>query len=407
MADKLLSSTSITVGSRYTGNFNTDFIVRDVEKKMYLLEPSSYPLFSYLFLQKKKSVQTANYLTKHEWGEDELLPASDTLSAAATGGGATMTITPAEPALFRLGTKIRFEETDETGTVTTWSATTPTVTKDSGTWTSVSNGTRIILMGEAYSEVQAPTQYVKTSKVMFYNYCQIFSKLVSFSERMIMSTMNGGTYNGNDWDAEMEKKAKEMKRDIELAFWFNGAAALATTNGVNTTHTAGILSQIYDRGGLYQPYTGAIEEDAWDNFLSKKKIGSNKVTAFAGLDAAANLEKVVKARYSNIGMVRKYGAIEPQGDALSVMQYFGFGLEVDIIRVPLWEGKYSKYVVLLDDDFVKLQHAAPDDKGSRKMRTEQLVKADGTPLKEAQLKADVGVDIINAKTAQVLYPSAT
>jgi hypothetical protein len=402
MSDKLVLGNTFTQGTRYSGNFNTDFLVRDVEDKIYLIDPSNYPLFQYLFLQKSKSVMVGNAFTKHEWGEDELVADDDTLASAGSGGSTTMTIVPNDTALFRLGTCVRFEETDETGTVTAISPNI-VVTRDSGNWTSVSANTRVLLLGEGYSEIQAPTGYVKTSKAMFYNYCQIFSKLVSFSERAVMASKNGGIYGGNDWDTEMTKKGKEMKRDIENAFWFNGDAYYTASSGVVTTKTAGVLKQIEARGGFMQPYTTAITEDSWDNFLKRKTLGSNVVTAFAGYDASADLEKIVKARYSNIGMVKKYGAIENDGESLEVIPYYAFGKRIDIIRVPLWKGKYSGHVVLLDDNYVKLQHAGNDDKGSRKMRTEQLVKADGTPLKEAQFKADVGVDIINAKTCQIMY----
>jgi len=401
---KLLSSTTLSQGTRYTGAFNTDFIVRDVENKMYLIEPYNYPLFQYLFLQKNKSIQTGHPLTKHEWPEDELIPALDTMSAAGTGGSTTMTVTPTEISLYRVGTKIRFEETDETGRVTSIDTSTFVATRDSGNWTNVSNGTNIHLIGEAYTEAQAPTSFVKTSKVMMYNYCQIFSKFVSMSERAVMASMNGGLYGGNDWEYEMDKKAKEIKRDIELAFWFNGSALASSSSNIYTTQTAGVIQQIVDGGGLVQPYEGSIGEDAFDNFLKQKKLGSNNATLFCGVDAAADIEKIVKARYSNIGPVKKYGAIDGSNN-VDVITYSAVGKTVDIMRNPLWEGKYAKWAVLLDDEHVKLQHAAPDHKGSRKMRIEQLVKADGTPLKEAQFKSDVGVDVINAKTACILKPS--
>ena len=399
----LLSANTITHGSRYTGNFNSDFIVRDVEEKMYLMDPYNYPLFQYLFLQKNKSIQTTNPLTKHEWGEDELNPALDTLASAATGGSTTMTIVPTETYLYKVGTKVRFEETDETGVVTAIG--TIVVTKDASTWTSVSAGTNIHLLGESYTEVQAPTTFIKTNKVMMNGYCQIFDKMISFSERAMMAAIGKGVYGGNDWDYEMEKKAKETKRDIELAFWLNGAAVASATAGVYRTSTAGVIYQVENGGGTVQPYSGSIDEDEFDLFLKNKKLGSNMATLFCGIDAAADIEKIVKARYSNIGPVKKYGAIDGSNN-VDVITYSAVGKTVDIIRNPLWEGKYAKYAVLLDDEHVNLLHAGPDHKG-QKMRTEQLVKADGTPLNEAQIKADVGVIVKNAKTACILKPSTT
>lgn len=399
----LLTGNTLSQGSRYTGNFNSDFVIRDIEEKMYLIDPYNYPLFQYLFLQKNKSVQTTHPLTKHEWGEDELNPTLDTLASAATGSSTTMTIVPTETALYRLGTKVRFEETDETGIVTTISGSI-VVTRDAGNWTSVSKGTNIHLLGVAYSEIQAPTSFVKTNKVMMSGYAQIFNEFVSFSERAVMAAMGKNIVGTNDWDYEMEKKAKELKKQIELAFWLNGAAtATEVSTGVYRTTTAGVLYQV-ENGGTVVPYSSSIGEDVFDNFLKQKKLGSNMATLFCGVDAAADIEKIVKARYSNIGPVKKYGAIDGSNN-VDVITYSAVGKTVDIIRNPLWEGKYAKYAVLLDDEHVELLHAGPDDKGQRKMRTEQLIKADGTPLKEAQLKADVGVMVKNAKTALLLKPS--
>lgn len=401
---KVLSSTTIAQGTRYSGSFNTDFVTRDVERDIYLIEPYNYPLFQYLYLQNNKSVMTGNYLTKHEWGEDELVPATDTLASAGTGGGTTMTIVPTETALYKVGTRVRFEETDEIGTIT---AITPNIvaTKDSGNWTSVAKDGLILILGESYSESATPAGFIRTSKVMLYNYCQIFSKFVSMSERAIMASMNGGLYYGNDWDYEMKKKATEMKRDIEMAFWFNGATSASSSNSVYTTRTGGVIQQITDNGGYIGTYSSSLDEDEFDNFLKNKKLGSNQATLFCGLDVASDVEKIVKARYSNDGAVKKYGAIEGS-DNVSVITYSAVGKTIDIVRVPLWEGKYAKWAVLLDDNHIKLQHAGNDHKGSRKMRLEQLVKADGTPLKEAQFKADVGVIVTNAKTACILKPSA-
>ena len=242
---KVLSSTTIAQGTRYSGNFNTDFVTRDVERDIYLIEPYNYPLFQYLYLQNNKSVMTGNYLTKHEWGEDELVPATDTLASAGTGGSTTMTIKPTETALYKVGTRVRFEETDETGTIT---AITPNIvaTKDSGNWPSVAKDGLILILGESLSESATPAGFIRTSKVMLYNYCQIFSKFVSMSERAIMASMNGGLYYGNDWDYEMKKKATEMKRDIEMALWFNGATSASASNGVYTTRTGGVIQQITD-----------------------------------------------------------------------------------------------------------------------------------------------------------------
>ena len=389
------ANTTYTSGTRFAGGFNANFIIRDVEKKLWLLEPYNYPLFQYLFMQKNKSHTTNHVRSLYEWGQDELIQNLDTLVSATGGGGVTLTATIADSTYVVPGKRFRLEDTDETGTVVTvpGGGVTFTALRDAGlNWTAPSNNTNIHWIGEAYSENAAYPTAVSTSKFMPFTYAQIFQKTISMSDRMIASTINGGTYGGNDWDNQMKSRGLEMKRDIEQAFWMNPAPFTTTVANVLTTFTGGVWQFIIDGGGFVDSYTGALTEAKWDGFLKQKKYGSNMCTAFCGVDAAADLETIVKNRYSNRGPVKKYGAIEGSNN-VDVIEYAAVGKTVDIIRNPLWEGKYAKKVVLLDDMYVELVNMANDKKGSRKMRIELGIQTNGAPREDAQILADVGVAV--------------
>jgi hypothetical protein len=399
MPTQLFSGNSYISGTRFAGSFNSSFIIRDVEKRLWLLEPYNYPLFQYLFLQKHKSHTTNHVLSKYEWGQDELIQNLDTFSAVSVST-TSITLTVASTTYIVAGKRFKLEDTDETGTVSSVTNSTVFVAlSDSGsTWTTPTVSTNIHWIGEVYSENSAVPTAVSTNKVMPFTYCQIQQKVITMSDRMIASTKNGGTYGGNDWDNQMRSRGLEMKRDVESTFWEN---PLPTTQSVSDngstvtrTLTGGILAQIQNNTagfgtGFVDSYTGTFTEDKFDGFLKQKKYGSNMCTMFCGNDLAADVEKIVKARYSNFGAVKKYGAIEGSNN-VDVIEYSAVGKTVDIVRVPLWEGKYGKRGVLLDDQYVELVNMADDNKGSRKMRIEMGIQANGVPNESAQLLTDTG-----------------
>lgn len=410
MPGKLFSGTTYTSGPRMSGNFNSDFIIKDVAKDIALLEPYNFPLISYLYLNNRKKWRTtANPLTKFEWGQDELIQNVDTVASYTSGaGGTSLVVTPTVIGLYHVGKRVRFEDIDQTGTVTAVSTTITVLCDGGANWDAGATAlaaTNILLLGEAMSENQDAPSAISTSKVMQYNYCQVFQKKISFTERLLMAAMNGGLYGGDDWEHQIKSRQLEMKRDIEMALWFNGAASLTTpATGEYRTTTAGIFYQVENGAGQIATFTGSLDEDELDAAVQKKKQGSNKATLFAGPDLARDIERIVKARYGNWGPVKKYGAIEGS-DNVNVITYESMGKSIDIIRNPLFEGKYASWGVILDDEYVQPVSAANDDKGSRKMRLEVNVQTPGAPRKEAQYKADVGIQVKCAPAHVIIRPA--
>lgn len=408
MPTKLFTSTAYTSGVRTAGNFGTDFAVRDVSKELPVLEAYNYPLTAYLYLNnQKKWVTTNNPSSKHEWGQDELVQNADVISAYTSGSGATdMVFTPTTVALFQVGMKVRFPELNQSGRVSAVSSTV-TVVRDGGlNWGGVlTPGRNAQIMGWALGENASVPTAITTNKFMRYTYCSIYQYPLSINERLMAAMLNGGTYAGVDWDYEVEKKQKEMKRDMEMQNWFNDAPTSWTISANEiATSTGGVFYQVRNDGGQIANYSGAFDEDEMLAALKLKKIGTNKCTLFAGPDLSSDIEKVIFNRYRNDGPVAKYGAIKG-GDNVKCVTLEIQGKVVDVIKCPLWEDEDAKRGILLDDAYVSPIQMAPDHKGSRKMRFETNIQTPGAPRKEAQYKADTGIRVKNGPAHVIIEPA--
>lgn len=410
MPSKIFTSTAYTSGTRTAANLNSDFAVRNVDKEVTVLEAYNYPLTAYLYLNDLKRWTTTNNPTsKVEWGQDELVQNVDTIATYTSGaGGTTLTLDVTTGALFQVGMKIRFDDISQAGRVASVSTNTITVVRDGGlNWnvTAPTNGSLIELMGWALGENAAVPTSITTNKFMRFTYCSIFQYPLSINERLMAAMLNGGVYGGIDWDYEIEKKQLEMKRDIEEQFWWNDAPTLYSVSANEyATSTAGLVYQIRNDGAQIKTYSGAYDEDELLATAQLKKIGTNSCTYFVGDDLASDIEKIVFNRYSNRGPVKKYGAIDGR-DNVRVIDLDIMGKKIDVIRCPLWEGSNTKRGILVDDKFIQPVQMANDHKGSRKMRFETNIQTPGSPRKEAQYKADVGIKAKNGPAHVIVEPA--
>lgn len=405
MPELILTGTDVQKGVRMTGGVPSDFVIKDVSNEMMLVEPVYYPLMQWAFLSKSvKRHVTANVNSLYEFSNRELLPNIDTIVDNGTGGSATIVIEVAEPDLWVTGKSVRFEDTDETGIVTNVSGADVTITKDSGNWTQPTIGTNIYLLGEAHGENDDPPVSVYVDPVMRKTRTQIFQKTVTMTDKMWAATTHGGTYGGNWWDHQLNDRAKEMKRDIEMAFWLNGAHMIRTTSNASVTKTEGAIYQIENYGGFLGGYTGGTaSEQELDDFLGLSVRGSKRKTMFVGTELLDDIEQILKGRIDYDGPVARYGPIEGD-DIINVLTYRKANVIIDIIWEPLWEGKFAKYGVVLDDNYTTLVSYASDSKGSRRMRLEMDIDENGAPRNKAQMLADIGIALDCAPHHGVFKP---
>lgn len=409
--EQILSGSTLLSGTRKTGNVPGDFQVRDVMKEVFSIEPWLYPLSQMVFLEKSAGHQCKNVYGKVEWIEDEMIWNQDTFSAVSGGGTNTLTITPTQIKLYTVGRMIRFEDTDQVGRVATVGSTTFTVSRpnSSDTWTSPTAGTNIHLLGSANGENSLPPEAVSDFGVFRYNYPQIHEKTIKMTDRMIAATKAGGTYDGNEWVTQLRKRGKEMRRDIEMNSWFatDAYAAVDSTTGEVITYNKGVFAWVLDNGGTDATYsTTGITEDELDNIVYQRKFGTPEAVVFAGNDLTAGIEKIIKARYSNVTAVERYGAITGAGvgGGVRFVEYTVGGQVLQIVRNPLWTGKYAKWGCILDMGCVQPIYFPPDDKGQRKMRMEDNIQDPNAPRKEAKILADIGIIVTTAAVNTVIRP---
>lgn len=412
MPKKIVTATTIGTGVRSAGSISGDFVAQNIVEDMMFIAPFQTPFLNYLFLNKSVQWhQTAHLLGLCEIAERELVPNLDTVSTLPTGGSATMTVVPTEPNLYVVGKSILFEETGETGIVTSVTAGTSfVVTRDldssnaSQTWTAPSAGSNIHILGEAHGENDNPPESVYVNPYMRSTRVQLFQKTIKFTDMLVASTKNGGTRGGNFWEQENRDKAASMKIDMENAMWFNKNHFVKTTSNLVVTKTEGVFYQIENNGGQVLPYGANADRQDIKEFLRMSKLGSKKKTFFVGDDLADDIEDAIEDKYSNTQAITRYGAIDGD-DTINILRWRTNNLIVDIIRNPQWQGQYSKWGALIDDNYLNGYYYAPDNKGSRKFRLEMGIQSNGAPREEAQYLSHVGVGISCAPCHGIFRPS--
>lgn len=411
MGLKIVSSSVVNQGIRAAGGLSDTWVVRDIVRPSTLIEPFQTPFLNYLFLNKRiRWRQTANPKGLAEFPERELVPTSDTVLVSGSGGSATIQITPGEPNLYVVGKAIKFEETDETGIVTTAGAS-PIITRDPSsagaarTWTAPSVNSRIKLLGEARSENDSTIEAVYMDPNMRTAAVQLNEKSIKMTDMMIAATMHGGTYGGDWWAMQNEDTIAAMKIDLENQLWLNENYFSDTTlaSGYRTTKSEGAIYQIANNGGQILPFGVHADKTDWKEWMRMMKLGSKKKTVFAGDNIVNMIYDFVEEKVVYNKPVARYGPIEGD-DVIEVLTVRDAGLIVDIIRNPQWDGKYEDWAVALDDNYQFGLNFAPDKKGNRKFRIEVGVQADGTPREESKILAHIGCGVGNAPACGIFRP---
>jgi hypothetical protein len=415
---KIVSATAVKQGVVTAGGIGTDFVAMNIINEMMFIAPFQTPFLNYLFMNKSiKWSQTAHPQGLCEIIERELTPNTDTI-VSVSGSGATLTIVGAEPNLYRVGTSIKFAETDETGIVTTNTAGVsfivtrdPDTTNTAQNWTAPSVGSTILLLGSAHGENDSPPTNVYVNPYLRKTRVQLFQETIKMTDMMVASTMAGGTRGGDYWNQQMKDTSAKMKIDIENAMVMNenhfvkagGSIAIGTAGGETLTKTEGAFYQIANNGGTVLQYGASADKSDIKSFFRSMKYGSKKKTFFVGSDLMNDIEDAIEDRIIFNQPLNIYSPIGGD-DVINVFRWRTNNLVVDIIRNPQWVDKYSKWGMLLDDGYVQGYHFAPDKKGSRKFRLEMGIESNGQPREEAQLLAHVGIGIECAPCHGIMKP---
>jgi len=187
----------------------------DVRDMIFQLQPDATPMLTVLGkMSKAKCVDT-----EFSWFEDDLLGTYTQINHAAYTNETALVVDTDTTGIFQIGDVLLVVSTGEkmllTGIVD--STHTLTVTRAWGTTGSgggIADDAYIYKLGSSQQEGYTTPEGLVTAKSKKSNYVQIFAKAVEFTE-----TANAvDVYGGNRRNFERNKKAVEMKRDIEAQF---------------------------------------------------------------------------------------------------------------------------------------------------------------------------------------------
>lgn len=211
-------------------------LVRDVSKKIALLQPDDAPLLAFVNgLDNKKEALNP----KFEWFEDEMKP--NVVTCTGTNGtSTTINLTTGQGVRVRVD-DILITSTGESIVVTAISTDALTVTRSAGAIAAASlvDLEQLIIAGNAASEGASNPTFKYTAKSPKYNYIQIFRDTIELTETQASSE----SYGGDDRVYQRKIRGMEHKRGIEEAFLF-GDAFEDTSGSQAKRGTGGLLTMI-------------------------------------------------------------------------------------------------------------------------------------------------------------------
>lgn len=419
MPTKIYSQSSFWKGSqRGSADISSTFFKKQVLEQSLLTEPFISPLIQWLYLNKNVDViEVTHPEGLYEGVERELIPTAMPVSVYSLGGTSDSVLTIVDAELVKrcqLGTRLKLSGTDETGTVTAISSNETTVKRDlnsSGAvqgWTDdFGNSEFVYIIGKALGEKAYPTDSVFLDPFFHSSRTQISQDRIDFTERMIGSTMKGGTYGGDWFQNRMMDLIKERKILKEKTFWENENHFKDTINGDLVTVTQGVVWTIRNYGGTVGTYAGTYPtEQELDTFFESINRGSYKKTFFCGYNLMSGIMRIMKSRWQIDKPIARY-SILASTDAVKVMEYQTHNMLVEIIGCPTWEGTaWRNRGVLLDDNNIARLQQCPDDKGARMERIEPILYENGKGFKGVKILDDSGVYVKKPATCAIFEKSS-
>lgn len=205
-------------------------VAEDVSDIIGLVSPFETPLLAHLGDAKRPAFSTV-----HEWIEDSLLPNSDTVNQTTFTPSATAAtaITVVQGVRFQAGDLLRPGNSTEVMQVTSVAGNVLTVVRGFGgtTATTLVNGMRLTILGNASLEGADATPARFTNRTRRQNYTQIFAATVEVTGTMQAVRQHGIA---DELDYQKQERLRELLRDLENCV-INGTAPLANQTGSGGT----------------------------------------------------------------------------------------------------------------------------------------------------------------------------
>lgn len=391
-------------GVRTTDQVSGSLAQREVFEAIYNIDPYRYPVTQFFLANKTAKYGSGN--VKIELQEDILVPHSDVVTDALTGGATTeVDVVVTNIGYFRVGDVIRNTTADENYRVTAVDTTnseidikkvsTGNITATAANWTA-------LILGGAFAEGATSGVALSTVSTFPYNYLQNFRKSIHMSGTQ-MATVN---YGGNDWAHQREKGTKEFKNDLERSWLFGVRHVDTGTTGGYIWFSGGFIDQTSGAVGITDrtQYAGDdfASEDTFFNTYCKALFakGSGEKTLYCGSDSLLKIND-----FSKVKQQTKVGESEYGVAVSKILTPFG---QLNLAWHPFMEGEYSNWAFGIDrDDYMK--YAFMEGNGvNRDMQYRQDIGTPDADDKKDEYLAQVGLHLAGGSQGihRTLYPGA-
>lgn len=392
-------------GIRTTDLVSSSLIKREVWDAIYNFKPYQTPVMQYLFANKRNKYKVGN--PKVEIQEDVLVPHSDVVTDALTGGATTEAdVVVTNIGYFKVGDVIRNTTANENYRVT--AVDTANVEIDikkvgSGNITATAANWTALIIGPAFAEGAASAQALSTQGTFPYNYTEILKGAVHMSGTQ-KATEN---YGGNDWTHQWVKATEEIKNFIERLSIFGVRHLDSGTAGGYIRHTGGFIDTQTDAMGIQDVSQYIGDDFCTESYFFKtycKNLfakGSNEKVLYCGSDALLAINE-----FSAVKQQTKVGEKEYGYDVNLILTPFG---RAKLVWQPFMEGEYSNWVFGVDrDDYLKYFYLSANGE-NRDLHFEENIGTPGTDEDKAQYLAEMGFHLAGSGQGvhRRLYPGAS
>jgi hypothetical protein len=248
----------------------------DVRDMIFELQPNTTPFLTVLGKMSKAAARDTEFI----WFEDDLLGQYTQINHADYGAGDTSLVVDTDTSgIFQINDILLVVGTGEKILVTgiTDSTHTLVVVRAFGTTAAgaIVDNEYLYKLGSTQEEGYTTPEGLVTAKSKKQNYVQIFSKAVEFTE----TADKIATYGGNRRNFERNKKAGELKRDIESQFLWGEPKEI--TSGTHPQRaTGGIYYFLGTTAPTLDMSSAALTESAFESFLKDVFTYSEKDRIF-------------------------------------------------------------------------------------------------------------------------------
>ena len=333
-----------------TSKYESGIKKLDVRDMIFELQSDETPFISILGkLGKSKAVDT-----EFSWFEDDLLANYTQVNYGAGYDGAATSIVVDDATIFQENDIVKNMTSGECYLITAITDATNTLTISrafgSTTAASIVNDDYLYKLGNAQAEAYTAPDSLVTAKTKKTNFVQIFSKTVTVSE----TADNVDTWGGNRRNFERNKKAVELKREIESQMVW-GEPKEDTSGTHPRRQTGGVYYFMSTTSPSLDMSSHVLTESAWEGFLKD-------VFTYSGKDRYAFTGPLILSQISQFASGKQ--RLTPEKDAtygISVRKYISAMGIINLVLDRHFIGPHAGKALILDVNEIKYRYLQNSD----------------------------------------------